>query len=55
MIIKTEYYLQGWASYFENEISSFLDVPLEWALNTEVPHWLLGSYVSFLKIYFLII
>jgi len=55
MIIKTDYYLQGWASYFENEISSFLDVPLEWALNTEVPHWLLGSYVSFFKIYFLTI
>ncbi|XP_023330191.1 carotenoid isomerooxygenase [Eurytemora carolleeae] len=38
--------VKGWASYFENEISSFLDVPLEWALNTEVPHWLLGSYIK---------
>jgi len=37
---------KGWATFLEDEISTFFDIPLIWSLNSTVPEWIKGSYIK---------
>merc|ERR1712176_418019 len=36
----------GWKSYFEENPTSFRDLPLQWDGDGEIPDWLSGTYVK---------
>merc|ERR1719228_152576 len=37
---------QGWASYLDDETSTFSNIPLKWERNTTIPAWVRGSYIK---------
>lgn len=45
-ITKEKEYNKGWASFLDDETTTFSNLPLTWARNKTIPDWIRGSYIK---------